>query len=278
VKPKLLVFWVAPLIASLLGFSELNSESSEQAHHSSANALEVPSYLTDVPPGHFAGVSSPLNSLKEARQSAIGDVVRQILGSIGVKYNLHYLDEVSGNVRNPQRLIDDKLSSSAHGIVLDVERSIMRSSWLTDAFGKYVYFVLAYYPEEKIQEMRRLSKGAKIIASVASKNDKYVELKVSEVNGVSVVISSIEITVIKKNRFAKLVTLFLWKVPSRLEYKISIPITQLKLCNDSSQINLSLDKSRKNLNDYLLGAKFKRKAVLTGHDETGRPVLSFVEF
>ena len=67
-------------------------------------------------------------------------------------------------------------------------------------------------------------------------------------------------------------------MPSRLEYKISIPITQLKLCNNSSQINLSLDKSRKNLNDYLLGAKFKRKAVLTGHDKTGRPVQSFVEF
>jgi hypothetical protein len=278
VKPKLLVFLVAPIIASLLGFSELNSESSEQAHHSSANALEVPSYLTDVPPGHFTGVSTPSNSLAEARQSAIGDVVRQILGSLGAKYNYHYIDKVSGNVRNLQRVIHDSLSGTAHGIVFDVERNIVKSSWLTDAFGKYIYFVLVCYPEEKIQEMRQLSKGAKIIATVVSENEKHIELKVSELNGVSVVILSAEITVIKKNRFAKAITLFFWHVPSELEYKISVPITPLKLCSNSKQFRLSMDKSRKNFGDYFLGAKLKRVAVLSGHDEIGRSIIAKVEF
>jgi hypothetical protein len=225
VKLKVLVLLVGFLIVDLLGSPELISGGSEQVHHSNTNALEVPSYLTDVPTGHFAGVSSPSNSLAEARQSAIGNIVRQILGAIGVKYNHHYIDKVSGNVRNPQRVIDDKLSGNAQGIVLDVERSIVKSSWLTDAFGNYIYFVLVCYPREKIQEMRRLSKGAKIIATVTAKNDEYTELKVSEINGVSVVISSAEITFTKKNRFAKAITLFFLRVPPRSKYKISIPIT-----------------------------------------------------
>jgi hypothetical protein len=278
VKLKLLVFLVGSLTVSLLGAPELISGSSEQTHYRITNGLKVPSFLTDVPPGHFAGVSTPSNSLAEARKSAIGEIVRQILGAIGVKYNHHYYDKVSGNVRNPQRVIDDKLSGNAQGIVLDAEKSIVKSNWLTDTSGKYIYFVLAYYPEEKIREMRRLSKGAKVIATVVSKNDNFAKLKVSEVNGVSVVISSAEVTVNKKNRFTKAITLFFWRVPSELEYKISIPITPLKLCSNSTEVRLTMDKSRKNFGDYLLGAEFKRIAVLSGHDEIGRPIQTKVVY
>jgi hypothetical protein len=234
--------------------------------------------LNDVPPGHFVGISIPSNFLAEARKSAIDNIVRQIVGAIGVKYKHHYLDAVSGNVRNPQRVIVDKLSGDAQGIVLDAEKSIVKSSWLTDASEKYVYFVLVYYPEKKIQEMRRLSRGAKVIATLVSKNDNYAELKVSEVNGVSVVISSAEITVTKKNRLAKAITLFFWRVPSRLEHKMSIPITPLKLQNNSRQIRLSMDNFRKNFDDYLLGAEIKRIAVLSGYDEIGRLVSARIKF
>jgi hypothetical protein len=278
VKLKLLVFLVASLKVSLLGAPELFSGSSEQTHHSNANGLKVPSYLTDVPPEHFTGVSKPSNSIAEARRSAMDDVIRQVLGAIGVHYNHSYFDRVSGNVQKPQRLIDDKLTGNANGIVLDVERSIVKSSWLTNASGKHIYFVLVYYPKEKIQEMRRLSKGAKVVATVVSKNDKYAELKVSELNGVSVVISSAEVKVTKKNRFAKAITLFFWRVPSGMEYKISIPITPLKLCSNLSQIRLPLDKFSKNFTDYILGANLRRIAVLSGHDEIGRPITVKIEF
>ena len=134
-KHRLLVFLVASLVVNLLEALELISGSSGQTHHSNTNALKVPSYLTDVPAGHFAGVSTPSNSLAEARKSAIGDVIRQILGAIGAKYNHHYFDEVSGNVRNPQRVIDDKLSGTTHGIVLDVDRSIVCLQKVLDKSG-----------------------------------------------------------------------------------------------------------------------------------------------
>jgi hypothetical protein len=39
-----------------------------------------------------------------------------------------------------------------------------------------------------------------------------------------------------------------------------------------------MDKSRKNFGDYLLGAEFKRIAVLSGHDEIGRPIQTKVVY
>jgi hypothetical protein len=278
VKLKLLVFLVAFLLVSMLGSPELISGSSEQPYHSNTNALKVPSYLTDIPPGHFTGVSVPSDSLAKARRSAIGDVIRQILGSIGVQYNHHYFDEITGNVRNPRRVINDRLSGTAHGILLDVEKNIVQNNWSNDTFGKYVYFVLVYYPEKKIREMRRLSKGAKVIATVVSKNDNYVELRVSEVNGVSVVISKAEVTIIKKNKFAKIITLFFWKVPLRIQNTASFPLEPIEMCSNSANIQQPINISGKNLVDYLLGSDFERFVVFTGHDEIGRAIAVKAEF
>jgi hypothetical protein len=279
VKLKLLVFLAASLIVSLLGATELISGSSEQTHHSNANGLKVPSYLTDVPPGHFAGVSTPSKSLAEARKSAIGDLVRQILGAIGVKYNHNYFDEVSGNVRNPLRVVDDKLSGNAQGIVLDVERSIVRSSWLTEASGKYIYLALVHYPEEKIEEMRRLSKGAKIIAYVfPDSGSEDIRLKVSEANGVKVILTSVDITVCKHNRFSKAISLFVWSVPEGSEHSFSVAIEPVLVCGSSFEFKLNVANCTKGIGDYLLGAELKRILVFKGHDELGRLVSARVEF
>ena len=51
---------------------------------------QVPLFVTSVPSGHFAGVSAPMPSLTEARRGAVGDVVRQVLGAIGVQYDHQY--------------------------------------------------------------------------------------------------------------------------------------------------------------------------------------------
>ena len=277
-KLKVLVLLAGFFIESLLGSSELISGSSEQAPYGNTNGLKVPSYLTDVPPEHFTGVSKPSNSIAEARRSAMDDVIRQVLGAIEVHYNHRYFDRVSGNVRNPQRLIDDKLTGNANGIVLDVDRSIVKSSWLTDASGKYIYFVLVYYPKEKIQEMRRLSKGAKVVAIVVSKNDKYVELKISELNGVSVVILSADLRIHQTNQFAGAITLFLWKVPHLIEHTAPISVDPVEVCGNSAIIQIPINNFGKSLIDYLIGAKFKMIAILTGYDEIGRPITAKAEY
>ena len=70
---------------------------------------QVPLFVTSIPSGHFAGVSAPMPSLAEARRGAVDDVVRQVLGAIGVQYDHQYVDMVSGRVsgRGPARKVND---------------------------------------------------------------------------------------------------------------------------------------------------------------------------
>jgi hypothetical protein len=155
--------------------------------------------------------------------------------------------------------------------VLDVERSVVKSSWLTDPSGKYVYFALVYYPKKKIEEMRRISKGTRVIATVlfdTTNND--INLKVSEVNGVEVTITSVDISVHKHNRFSKVISFFMFKVPSMVEYKSSISIVPIKVCNNSANIILPNSDFQKSLSDYLLYSYFAITVTLNGYDELGR--------
>ena len=122
--------------------------------------LKVPSFVTSIPAGHFAGVSAPCKTLSKARKSAIDDVARQILSSVNTRYDHQYLDRISGSVRNPKRVVDDRLSKIAKGVVLGVERNIVKSAMSQDASGRHVYFILVRYSDKLISEMRRLSRGA----------------------------------------------------------------------------------------------------------------------
>jgi hypothetical protein len=246
-----------------------------------SGSLQVPSFLATTPAGHFAGVSDPCPNLSDARKSAIFDVVRQVLRSIGVSYGYGSKHYVKGNIRGkgPQRTVEENLSATAQGIVIGIARNIVKSNWSKDVSGKFVYFILVHYPEEKIREMRRLSKGSKLIATnVSDPSADDIKLKVSEMNGVSVVLTSADIIIRKHNRFSKPISLFVWKVPPELEYKILIPITPVELCGDSKQIKLPKYKSRKSSVDYFFGANFERVVILEGHDRIGRPVKVMVEF
>ena len=76
-------------------------------------SLQVPSFFVKVPKEHFAGVSEPCKSLAEARKSAIYDVARQVLGSIGSRYSHRFVFDSSGNPKNPQVSIQDNLLRAA---------------------------------------------------------------------------------------------------------------------------------------------------------------------
>ena len=123
------------------------------------NSLEVPFFLVAVPKGHFAGVSEPCKSLVEARNRAIHDVARQVLGSMGSSYDHRFIVSISGNPNNPQKSINDNLSRIASGMVLGIESNIVKSSWQMDESGKYIYFILVRYPQSLIEKMRRLTMG-----------------------------------------------------------------------------------------------------------------------
>ena len=134
------------------------------------------------------------------------------------------------------------------------------------------------YPDRLIAEMRRLSKGARVVASVISDNGCSVRLKVTEVNNVSVLLSSANVTINRRNRFAKSISYFVWKVPSGSTCNVSVAFDSVRVSGCSCEVLLAFDGFEKEFYDYLLGAKFERVAVLTGHDELGRAVSVRVPF
>ena len=237
---------------------------------------EVPSFVTSVPVGHYAGIGSPSSSLSKARQSAISDVVRQILGSIDVEYDYHSVNRVTGNPRKPRHSVDDSLKRVARGIVLDVERNIVDSAWSQDNAG-YLYFILVKYDDSMIAEMRRLSKGSKVVASVLSHDSQNVHISISEVNGVQVIITSADLHVRKHNKFAKTISFFVWKVPLGSSQSVSLPIDPVKVCGGSEEVRLPVS-SQMELADHLLGAELAYNLTLQGHDEIGRPVSAQLIF
>ena len=242
--------------------------------------FQVPGFVTSVPKGHFAGVSAPYKTLSEARKSAVNDVVRQILSAVNIEYDHHYSDRVSGNVRGKglKRVVDDRLSKVAKGVVLGVERNIVKSSWGLDATGRHVYFILVQYHDKLIAEMRRLSMGAKVVASVVSDSSDFAKVRVTEVNGVSAVLSSADVIVSKRNRFAKLISYYVVHVSKGSEQRMTVAVNPVRVCGNSREFQLPLSGSKKMFSDYLLGAKIERVVVLKGHDEIGRKVSVKVVF
>lgn len=185
---------------------------------------------------------------------------------------------LSGSVRNPKRHVDDQLSKTAEGVVLGVERNIVESSMSLDASGRHVYFILVWYSDKLIAEMRRLSKGAKVVASVVGYSGNELILDVVEVNGVEVVITSADITVRKVNRFAGFISYYIWKVPKGSQGSFTSAIGPVRVCGGSSKVRLKVSGKGKGFVDHLLGAEIDAVAVLKGHDEIGRVVSAKVGF
>lgn len=238
--------------------------------------FQVPDFMTLVTTGHYAGISPPSQSMADARLSAVHDVVRQILGSIGVEYDYAFASVVSGDPRRPNRRVSDKLSGVAHGIVVDVERNIVKTVW-HEHYGRYVCFILVRYPDKLIERMRRLSKGSKVVASVIGGTGGDVVLRVTEVNGVAVVLTSADVTIRKQNRYAKWISFYVWKVSKGSRGYYSVALNPIKVCGGSREIRLKTH-AQKDLKDYLLGADLTHTAVLNGHDEIGRAVRVQVSF
>lgn len=257
---------------------EHKSPSEKAAVVSETPRLEVPAYVTQVPAGHFAGVSAPSRSLAEARKSAVLDVVRQVLGTIGIVYDLAYQDLITGNPRVSERRIDDRLAGQSKGIVIGAERNVVKSSWSTEAQGRYVYFVLVQFSDKDIAEMRRLSRGAAVVASIVSCGEGACTARITESNGVSVTLTSAEIRIRKRNRFAKTISFWVMHVPSGSEKSRVVAVGPVTVCGGTADVVVPIGSSGNGLSDYLLGAKVSLTVTLKGFDEVGRAVTAKMVF
>jgi hypothetical protein len=240
-------------------------------------ALQIPSFLFNVPEGHFAAVSEPCRSLAEARKSAIYDVTRQILGSIGSRYDHRFVFDSSGNLKNPKKSIQDNLSRAASGVVLGVEQNIVKSEWQMDQSDRYIFFILVHYPDSLIAKMRNLSLGSKLLATLVGVSENDALIRVTEVNGVSVILTSADIKICKQNRLAKTISFFIIQVPEEFHEKYLVELDPVRVCASSQNVRLRLPEE-KSISDFLLGAKIEYKIELKGYDEIGRPVSVQVSF
>jgi len=243
-----------------------------------AGAIEAPLFFLQVPRGHFAGVSAPSTSVAEARASAVSDVVRQVLQSVGGSHSYSFQGRAFGNPNSAVgRQVDEQQRMILDGIVLDVPRRIVKSHVSVDAAGKHVCFILVDYPDSMVSEMRRLSRGADVSLSVVRLDKSSAVLRVHESNGVAVTITSAEVLVEKVNRFAKKISYFVMKVPAGSSERFRVAFSPVKVCNGSRKIRLDLSDS-KGLSDYLLGADARRCVAVHGLDEVGRKVMAEVRF
>ena len=229
--------------------------------------FSLPSYAIHTPKNHFVGISPPTDNLYSAKSLAIKDATDQILGSINSRISSYFKSSVFGNPYKPKRQITSNFREKRQGIVLDVERSIIRSDCVSED-GRFVCFVLVRYPLRKIERMQKLSNGAKVTLEAHHTSDSLV-LRVTEHNGVEVLLTDLDIEIQQTNRYASLISYYVIHVPQSSSRTIHRTLG-LKLKNNSRTITIPLTSS--SLGDLLLGAECRAIVRLSGTDELGRPI------
>jgi hypothetical protein len=239
-------------------------------------ALQVPSFVLNPPAGHYAGISEPCSSLSEARRSAVSDVVRQVLSSIGMKHDYRSIHSAQGTTGNPGRYLKDTISSESNGFVSGVEQNMVKGTFSRDENGKYVYFLLVRYSKADISRMRKLTRGANVSASVIKISEGFALIRVSEANGIPVVINCADVHLHKRNRFAKTISYFVMKVPSGSTAHYQVGVGPVTISGTSADVRVPLTSN--GMGDYLLGASVSRSVTLSGMDEVGRKVEARLSF
>jgi len=126
--------------------------------------------------------------------------------------------------------------------------------------------------------MRRLSRGAEVLVTVLESKTGQMAFKLTEINGVTVVMTSVTIQVQKDNRFAKTISFFIWPVPEGSKNKKSVSFSPVRLCSNFATIQLRMESIKKDLTDYFLGTKVKHTVMFVGIDEIGRSVRASTVF
>lgn len=239
------------------------------------HAFQVPAFIKEVPSGCYAGMSSPCRSLAEAKKEAVSDILSQVARDIGMEYNRSFMAKIWGNEGQTTRKVSDVISGDAHGFVSDIEQSIIKREWTRDRQGRFMYFLLVRYPPAKVREMRRLSRGAHVVASL-DKEGSGLLVRVREVNGVEAVLTSASVEVSQENRFADWISYYVVHVPKGERWSVDTAIKPVSVCQSSASVRVPVDTS-KSISGYLLGADIDVTVTLSGHDEVGRDVVVGVD-
>jgi hypothetical protein len=229
--------------------------------------------VLEVPPDHYLGISPPCPSIAEARDKAVRDVAAQVLRSIGAEYSVEFWSRVIGTADSVNRRIEERFHYRADGFLTELEKNTVSQS-LRDTRDGIVYEMLVHFPRHLVKKMRRLSRGAKVIARWVGED--VIEL--SEVNGVAVTFTEAEVVVREENRHAAFLNYYVMKVSPGSSSKVARALPEpVTLKKSSKRFRFVVHTKQKGLRDLVLGTKRSVRVTLSGQDEVGRAVKALVQ-
>jgi hypothetical protein len=243
-----------------------------------AGLLDIPSWAIQIPEHSFVGISQPCSSIEEARQQALDSAIGQILQAMGAEYHLSHESTLTGDLNQSRHELKEKLSYTARWLLNSVQQNIKQYAFRNTGDGQ-ICFVLVRMTPGDMEQLKRLSIGAKVSARLIGISDGQASIEVRETNGVGVTITEYQMTAAMRNNHARLITLFLWKVPetATVSYDGALP-NRLSLNKSSGRAIIPFSNVRGSLKSFLMGSREDISIILTGYDEIGRPVSVPVRF
>jgi hypothetical protein len=279
---RFIIFFILIMISlNLSGVDAYQPEEMKSQARSSSSSgyseLNIPPWAIHIPEHSYVGISSPCPSIEEARQQALGSAIGQILQSMGADYHLSHESVLSGNLQSSKYEIKERLSYTAKWLLNSVQQNVKQYAFQNTGNG-HICFVLVRIMPSELEKLKRLTIGAKLSARLIGINGGLVSIEVNESNGVGVTITEYRLNAAIRHNHARLITLFLWKVPetdsSSYEGALSY---RLSLSNSSGRTTITIASGNDRLKSILMGSKEDFSITLMGYDELGRSVSAFVK-
>jgi hypothetical protein len=236
-----------------------------QSRHNMATP-GIPLWVTNVPKDCFVGISEPCSNIEKARKKALESAIAQILQCMGAEYTLTHESRLAPPYLN------ESLAFRAKWFVAFVQKYIKKMVFEKGRQG-YACYILVKLSHHQLEKLKRLSIGPKVSAVMIGKSDGQIKIKASEAVGVTAVITDYHVKMKTKNRHAKLISLFSWKIPESTTMDMGGVFVE-PVTLRSNTVTFSIPSSHKNhgLKSIILGAKFETTITLHGYDEAGRKI------
>ena len=243
-----------------------------------AGLLDIPPWAVHIPEHSFVGISQPCPSIEEARQQALDSAIGQILQAMGAEYHLSHESTLTGDLNQSRHELKEKLSYTARWLLNSVQQNIKQYAFRNTGDGQ-VCFVLVRMTPGDLEKLKQLSIGAKVSARLIGISAGQASIEVMETNGIGVTITEYQMTAAIRNNHARLITLFLWKVPetATASYEGALP-NRLSMNKSSGRTIIPLSYTEGSLKSVLMGSREDISITLTGYDEIGRQVSVLVRF
>lgn len=272
----ILILGIGPCQAGADERAGLHSAKDSSAILSEAELLDIPPWAVHIPEHSFVGISQPCSSIEEARQQALDSAIGQILQAMGAEYHLSHESMLTGDLNQSRHELKEKLSYTARWLLNSVQQNIKQYAFRNTGGGQ-VCFVLVRMTPGYLENLKQLSIGSKVSARLIGISGGQASIEVSETNGVGVTITEYHLTAVIRNNHARLITLFLWKVPETdtVSYEGALP-NRLSLNKSSGRTIIPLSDVRGSLKSFLMGSREDILITMTGYDEIGRSVAASV--